>query len=304
LRIEIKPWIFFLALAIAVGCATFFIAQYRYQAVNSNADLVALLPRGDRTVFFADFALLRKSGKLKLPGAAAAEEPEYKQFVRETHFDYTQDIDALAGAASGRQLLFAIRGRFDWLALRRYAAHHGGHCNGDFCRVLTREPDRWASFWPVQSDVMALLLGPAVPSKRELHPRQQNERTPNAPVWVELAPSLLRNPARLPVALRLFSIALHAANSVTLAVVPAPTNSADAFDVRLHAEYASHAAAAAVATQLELDTKLLKLELARENEAAGPASLAGLLTSGEFHSINAETIGIWPVREALLRALQ
>jgi hypothetical protein len=302
LHFEIKPWIFFPAIAIAVGCFAFFAGEQRHRAV-SNADLVRLLPRGEGALFFADFGVLRQSRMLKLLSPAAEREPDYEQFVRQTDFDYSQDIDALAGAATGRKLLFIIRGRFDWPLLRRYAASHGGTCKGQLCRVPTNEPGRWASFRPLQSDVMILRLGP--PSALELKwSLQGNAPIPQAPVWVELSPNMLRNPAGLPTALRLFAIALQAADSATVALVPAPAGSADAFDVRLNAGYASHAAAATVANQLQLDTKLLKLELAREHQTPNPASLAGLLTSGEFRSGDREVIGIWPVREELIRALE
>ncbi|MGH9584251.1 MAG: hypothetical protein ACRD4O_15105 [Bryobacteraceae bacterium] len=303
MRIEIKPWIFFPAIAIAVGCFAFFVHQSLHHAAISNEDLVRLLPRSADAVFFADFALLRRAGMLKLVSPAAKEDPEYKQFVHQTDFDYSKDIDALAGAATGRDLLFVIRGRFDWPSLRRYAASHNGYCKGQLCRVPASEPGRWASFRPLRSDVIALRLGPAVSPEPNSF-LQGNEPIPHSPVWVELSPNILRNSARLPIGLRIFASALEPANSVTFSLTPAPAKSGNAFEVRLNAGCASSAAAASLASRLQLDTRLLKLELAREHRNAGPGSLAGLILSGQFHSAGVEAIGVWPVSQALLRSLE
>jgi hypothetical protein len=59
-----------------------------------------------------------------------------------------------------------------------------------------------------------------------------------------------------------------------------------------------------IRNQLELQTKLLKLELARERQQPNPADLTGLLTAGSFQVVNRHVIGTWPVRNELLKTLQ
>jgi hypothetical protein len=56
--------------------------------------------------------------------------------------------------------------------------------------------------------------------------------------------------------------------------------------------------------QLELDTKMLKLELAREHQQPNPADLTGLLAAGTFQVIDTEVIGAWPIKKELLNSLQ
>src|SRR5947209_2087889 len=98
--------------------------------------MVALLPRGDATLFFANVAVLRRAGVLGLfAGSKTVEEPEYKEFVRQTHFDYRNDIQVITGAADGKELLLIIRGRFDWSRLRQYALAHAGACKNNFCNM-------------------------------------------------------------------------------------------------------------------------------------------------------------------------
>ena len=97
--------------------------------MRSDEDLLGLLPRDDATIFFANLAVLRQHGYLRLlEGAKPRQENEYKQFVNETNFDYTKDLNAVAGAINDRQLLFALRGNFRWSNIRAYAVAHGGRC--------------------------------------------------------------------------------------------------------------------------------------------------------------------------------
>src|SRR5205085_10659421 len=159
LRILLKPWLLLMLLALCIGAIIFGIYRYRHRFVRSDADMVALLPSGDATVFFANVPALRQAGVLSLlAGSKTIEEPEYREFVRQTHFDYTTDIQAIAGAADGKQILFIIRGRFDWTRLRHYAFTHGGACENSLCNLPSSNTGRWDSFVPIQSDVMALAM--------------------------------------------------------------------------------------------------------------------------------------------------
>jgi hypothetical protein len=77
-----------------------------------------------------------------------------------------------------------------------------------------------------------------------------------------------------------------------------------AFDVRLDAQCPSEPTAEVTRNQLEIQTKMLRLELARERQQPNPADLSGLLTSGTFQIVDKHVIGNWPVSRELLKTLQ
>ena len=65
----------------------------------------------------------------------------------------------LAFAPDGKYML--LKGRFDWKSLRGYVRGSDGLCNNSFCRMAGSTPDRRISFFPVQSNLMALAVSPA-----------------------------------------------------------------------------------------------------------------------------------------------
>lgn len=303
MRIDVKPWILFPAIAVAVGALAFFLTEQRHRSAISNTELVSLMPRGGNARFFADFSMLRRAGILKLLSPAAGQDPEYRRFVRETKFDYSQDIDALAGAATAHGLLFAIRGRFEWRSLRSYAAEHGGDCKAELCHVPAREPGRWVSFRKVLPNLM--LLGVGRPMSLELKWASDVVKPlPPAPVWVELSPHMVKSSQKLPPGLRLFASALEPANSITFLARAAPAESGNAFEIQMRAACPSTPAATTIANQLQLDTKLLKMLLARKGQHTNSFTLPGVILAGQFHSEGAETVGIWPVSKSLLQSLE
>lgn len=307
-RLKLPPWAFLLALAVVIAGLLFSIDSYRHRFVRRNADLVHLLPRGDSTLFFANFALLRQAGMMRLlAGAKPAEEKDYGEFVRQTQFDYAKDIDALAAAVDSNQLCFIARGRFDWDKLRSYVTAQGGECtSGGLCSIRTSRPGRWASFILIQPDVIALAVSPDRTRAKSLRPpgHRDNQPVPSAPVWMEISQALLKNPVDIPLPLRVFAITIQSAAPVVISMGPADPNSQAAFEIRLDAGCPNGATADTIRNQLELQTKLLKLELTRERERANPADLTGLLTAGSFQVMNRHVIGTWPVRKELLKTLQ
>jgi hypothetical protein len=307
LRLELPPWVFLLLLGAVVAVVLFGIDSYRHRFVRSNADLVHLLPRGDSTVAFANFSVLRRAGMMGLlAGAKAAEAAEYDQFVSETRFDYEKDIDALAAAVDNGRIFFVARGRFDWDALRSYVKGHGGSCRDAFCRIPTSQPGRWASLVEIQSNVIGLAVGNDASTAQLLRAgRQQRGATiPSAPVWVRVSERLLKNPVELPLPVRIFAITLQSADSVLVSFDAAEADDSAAFEIRLDAACPNGVTASTIRQQLELQTKLLKLELAREHAQPNPADLSGLLTSGSFQVVDRNVIGTWPVRKELLKTLQ
>ncbi len=269
--------------------------------------MLALLPRQNAAVFFANVAVLRQAGMLELlTGGKAAGDTEYENFVRQTHFDYSRDLRAVAGATGEDEIFFVIRGRFDWGRLRAYAAAHGGSCANGVCRAATSRAGRWASFFAIQPDAMALALSTNGSAVKALRPERRHgleQKPPTEPVWVRVSPSVLRNPTDLPAGLRIFAISLEPANSVVLSMARAAEKNA-AFDLRLTADCPSAATAETVRSQLEIQTNMLGLELKRERERPNPADLTGLLTAGSFQVVDKRVIGIWPVRNELLKTLE
>ena len=288
-------------LAAAVFALAAGIDFYRHRFVRSDSDLFRFLPQRDATVFYMNIAALRHAGILQWIGAGASiEESAYREFIRQTGFDYTKDLDAVAGSADATRIFFLIRGRFDWKKLQAYA----GKCSAGICDLPGSSRDRWISFVEIQPDVMGLAIAADHRAAATLCTRQsQPGGFSQAPLWISFSHALLSNPGSLPLAFRLFAISLQSANSVVLSLEPNDSTSAP-FKIELDARCANAAAADTVRHQLELDTRMMQLALAREHTARDPAGLSGLLTAGTFQATGTHVAGIWPVRGELLKALQ
>ncbi len=83
---------------------------------NSRESLLRALPPDATAVIYVDVAELRQGAILKNLaglGASATVDPEYKQFVSETGFDYEKDLDRVGIAiqnAGGGESLFCTSG--------------------------------------------------------------------------------------------------------------------------------------------------------------------------------------------------
>jgi hypothetical protein len=306
LRAPSKPWLVFAVLAALIAALLWGIDGYRHRFVRSDRDLFRFLPQSDATIFYLNVAALRHAGMLQVfAGATGAEEADYRSFVRETQLDYRKDIDAIAGAADDQQIFFIVRGRFDWNKLRAYAVAHGGNCTGELCDAPTSKAGRWASFLSIQPDVMGLALsaGRAAAQRVRAPGHALTDPVSDRPVWVRVSQNVLKDPASLPIAVRIFAISLQFANPVVLSLRSADEHDEE-FELELNAQCANAAMAETVRSQLELDTKMLKLELAREHAQPNAADLTGLLTAGSFQVVDKRVVATWPVRKELLRALR
>jgi len=292
-------------IALFVAAGVFGIYSYRHRLVKVNADMFRFLPDAGYTTFYADLEALRRSGTLRLlTGTKTVHEPEYKEFLRQTQFDYSKNLNAIAGATDGQRSYLLARGEFSWDRLRRYATVHGGVCERAVCSLRANRDGRWISFISIQPDV----LGMALSSDRwaagsfgaARHPLR--EPVPVFPIWVRVSHQVLEHPEGLPLAVRIFAISLQSAERVVLSLGPAGNQSA--FDLRLDASFRNNAAAETVRTQFEMQTKMLTTELSRQHAAANAADLMGLLTAGRFEVAGKRVVGLWPVREQLLRALE
>ena len=273
--------------------------------MHAPQDLLQLLPPGDTTVFFSNVDRLRQGGFLEaLRGAKPKQESDYLSFVRETGFDYTRDLQALAGSADGQQVFCAMQGRFDWRRLRGYATKHGGVCERDLCRVETSTRGRWASFRLVQPDVLALSISGDTDGADNVRPGRQPAAAPSsAPLWVRPSHELLANPAQLPLAARIFAISVQSADSLLVSARAAEESGA-AFEIEMDAVFRNEPTAETARNQLELDSRMLKLELKREGRTPSPGDLTGLLTGGSFEVTHQHLLGRWPVQKQLLEMLR
>jgi hypothetical protein len=306
LRFRIKPWLTLSAIALLVAVIAYLVRFEQRRFVRTSAEMVAILPHRDLTTVFLNVDVLRRAKLLGLLHTSKAEQDhDYEQFVRETGFDYARDIDVLVARGNEQQIFFVIRGNFDWRRLRDYARRHDGSCDTSFCKAPTGRPGRWASYLSIQPDVIGLSVSGDPADVLLLSPRRIDNAPaiPTQPVWVSVAHSLLADPKGLPLPLRLFATAVQAADSVTLLIGSAGRASND-FELRMQALCRNAAAADTVRSQLEIDTKMLKIELEREHRRPSRGDLSGLLTSGTFWLSGNKVIGNWPIHQELLQTLQ
>ena len=307
LRTRIPPQLAVALFALLVTAAVFGIHAYRYRFVKMNSDMFRFLPETGVTRFYVDVWELRRTGTLNLlTGSRVTTEPDYQEFVKQTQFDYPKDLDGIAGTSNGDQLCILARGHFSWERLTRYVSARGGICDAGICSVPSSSPGRFVSFLSIQPDLLAVALSGDRWAARRLEPpgHQVREPLPVFPIWVRVPEEVLEHLERLPLTLRIFAITLQPADRVVLSLGPAREKGAAAFDLRLDATCRNKATAETMRRQLEIQTKMLSLELAREHVKPNPADLTGLLTSGRFEAADRQIVGIWPIRQELLKALQ
>lgn len=307
MRLRNKPWLVLALIAAGTLFALYAVDRFQHRFVHSGPDLIRLLPGGDATIFYAQLDVLRRAGMLTLlAGSKSAEDAEYRSFVRATQFDYSKDVDVIAGSVAGDRVLLAVKGRFDWFRIRTYVQQQGGSCSPETCALRGSASGDWIGLTRIQPDVLGVSLGRRPTLSSAIHPGQQ-AITPPLPtelIWVKVAPSVLKSPGSLPVALRIFAIAVQSADAVMIGLAAPPPGSADAFEIRLDAQCPLPTTADTIRNQLQIETKMLKLELAHEHQQANPADLTGLLTAGTFSTNGREARGVWPVRKELLKTLQ
>jgi len=282
---------------VAAALILFGIQYYRYRFVRHNSDLVRLLPPGDLTIVYTDLSLLRRAQLLGLlSNIKVASDQEYADFVRQTGFDYTRDLDAIAIGTDASQTFLVGRGRFAWDKLKGFAAAHQGWCTGVGCQVPATIPGRWVNLITVQPDVLAVAIGTSPSGADNLRPpgRRVQELIPNAPVWAKLSHSMMLNPTALPLPVRIFVISLQSAGSVTISAIPDR--------LELEATFANSATADTAMRQLQMQTRILTAALSKEK--VDSASIGSLLIGGNFWVAGNELRGQWPVRPELLRALE
>jgi hypothetical protein len=271
----------------------------------SPAGMLSHLPAGNSLVLFVDFDALERAGVLKLLSQSkVAEEPEYKAFVQATGFDYTRDLDLAALSFHNDGQFFIVKGRFDWKKLEQYAREHGGDCGGaGLCRMNGSTPERRISFFPLQSNLMALAVSPDSLAAARLGDLQRGAvqplDPPSDPVWMSVPPDVLKAGEKLPAGTRMFTTALAAADKIQLSLGPERGQ----FAARLRVTCRTAQEAAALTVQLQHATTLLRDMIARENQKPNPKDLSGVLTAGVFQQSGRRVLGQWPLATGFLESL-
>jgi len=293
-----------IALAVVGGAVGFGLYERARIAAASPAEMLRRLPSQNAAVLFVDFDALRRGGILKLISPSkTGEEPDYQVFVTATGFDYRRDLDLAAVSFTGDGEFFVIKGRFDWKKLESYAQSQGGICAGHLCRMPGSTAERKISFYPLQSNLMALAVSgdsSAVMRLREPYGGAvQPLEPPLDPVWFSIPAENLKSPNQLPGGTRLFATALASADKILLSLGP----QGQEFEARLAVTCRNSNDAAALATQLQRATSLLRDMIVREKHTPDPKDLSGVLTAGVFQQSGRRVLGRWPLPPDFLQSI-
>jgi hypothetical protein len=301
-RFRFRPWQLALLVILLCGAVVSGV-RWRLASKPYNATgLLAVLPANGATLVYIDAGALRQSGILDLlAGSKATEEPDYRQFVEQTGFDYRSDLDAVAAAFSNGEAYITLRGRFQWKLLSGYARSQGGECRYTTCTMAASASERHISFYPLKSDVIALAISNQPKGVYMIGPNGANTPPPlpPEPVWISVPSSVFSRADAFPAGTRAFLSPLAQARNITFAMGP----KGDRLQLRLEVGCASPEMAAELARQFNSTTDLLKRMLERDRLTANPNDLSGLLVAGSFQQQDARVIGTWPVDRGLVTSL-
>jgi hypothetical protein len=303
--VRVRPQLWQVVSLLSLLCALSILAVhfFRVSAGASPADLVSYLPTANATVVYVDVDAIRRSGILNMvAGSKTAEEPEYQQFVHDTLFDYRQDLDAVAAAFQDGQVFLALRGRFHWKNLMEYANHQGGSCHNSFCVVSGSQPNRRISFYPLQSNLMAMAIGPDDFAAYQItrHTGQPALAPRNQPVWARVPAVALKNADSLPDGAKPYVSALQQnTEQIVFSVGP----EADHLQLALQVTCKDTTAASALLVNFEGATSTLRKWIAQQHPQPGPSDLTGFLVAGTFRRDQRQVYGQWPIPKAFVDAI-
>jgi hypothetical protein len=283
--------------------AIWFVAHRRAGAIDTAASLLSRLPGKDSVILSIDFAALRRAGLVDLLASSQTpEEPEYKQFVAKTDFDYKQDLDLALASFGPTGKYFLLRGRFHWGSLTSYAKSSSGGCNNTFCEMPGSTPERRISFFPLRPAIMALAVSRNPDAADSLQAPASDARPlePSTdPIWISIPGSVLRQEQNLPTGTKIFAQSLAGADAVMLSLGPKDQD----FQVHLTARCRTEQDAGSLHVELERATRLLVSMLERENNKPNPRDLSGTLVSGTFRRDGVRVYGQWPIAHELISDL-
>ncbi|MEQ1886004.1 MAG: hypothetical protein ABL967_13150 [Bryobacteraceae bacterium] len=298
MRFRFQPWqLAILVIALCAGAIVF--ARWHSLARPYDASqLLSALPVDRGTLLFLDVDQLRQGGILDvLAGSKAAEEPDYRNFVDQTGFDYRSDLNAVAAVFDSGRIFAAIRGRFDWKQLAAYARSQGGVCQYTICTMPASAPDRNISFYPIRRDVLALAVTSEERGVTSISPGQGKPKIlPEDPVWLWAPRQSLQKTDGLPGGVQVLLTPLNDAQSIALSAGPGKNG------LRLRADvtFSTPNAAASVKQQFQsLSASLRQLAPA----GGGSGDLTGLLANGLIEQKGASVVAEWPLAPDFLKSL-
>lgn len=287
-------------LLFLTGAAILYLSQ---STSATPANFVTYFPGREAMVLYLDVNAMRASGLLeKLVGSTVGEDPEYKNFIQQSGFDYKRDLNHVMLNSAGGVHYFVLQGHFDWGKLRSYASSQGGTCKDDYCYMKGSTPDRVISWRKLRRDMMALASARDEAGARAVDRRSPEAArfdVPSAPLWIHLPAQVLRSASQLPPGTRMFAKALEPAERAVFALGPAEKD----FQLAVDVVCSNQEDAATLKAQFESITKLLVSLIAREKKTPNPDDLSGILASGNFDRVDKHVRGRWAIRRKYLDSL-
>jgi len=277
--------------------------QWRRAAYDA-AYLLQCLPLDQSVEVYIDVGQLRSSGLLDvLAGSKASEDADYRGIVEQTGFDYRTDLDAVAAAFLHGDVYLAVKGRFNWKRLSQYAQAQQGRCQNSSCSMPASQPNRYISFYPLSSGVLAFAESSAEQGTSMIAAGESKIASPipSAPVWISAPAFAFGELGTLPAGLRAFLSPLADVSKAEFSVRPAKEKGG--FEVVLDAPCASPEVAAAVAGKFTHTTDLLQKMLQRDKLTPSSADLSGVLVAGRFESHESRMRGVWPIDRRFFESL-
>lgn len=286
--------------ALLAGALVLYFLVFAPRRARDPQRLLTCLPAGGHPTLYVDVQTLREAGILEaIAGPATAEEPDYKQFVAATGFDYRTGLDAVAAYFSPEARLIVVRGRFDQAKLAAFAKSQGGRCAGELCTVEGSARERQISWVMLDSDILGVAVSKDPLAATALAKGSRApEPLPPAPVWLALPGSVLEAQEGLPPGFSALLGSLSGASRATFAA----NAGREGYEVRLVAPFDDQLRAEASAKRLRDATEALKTLMAREGKMAPQSSLASVLAGGTFRADRTRVEGIWTLPTGIFGA--
>ena len=287
------------ALLVAAAALIYYL---KFGRAVSPESLIAGLPGKDGAVVYLDIRALRVAQVLdSVSASGVAEEADYKAFVAVTHFNYRDDLDAVAASYQNGDVYVLAAGRFDWASLRNYALTQSGKCENDLCTMPSSQPGRMISFFLQRTGVMALAVSNRPDASAAFHQSQQPfaGTISKQPLWISFPGLFLRGDGKVPSGTRLFAKILESAQRVNFTFGAKGT----AFEITMDESCVSVNDAEAALNQFDGVTEVMRKYFARLNQTPSPKDLSGVLTSGVFRRDGTRVLGSWPIDRGFLESL-